>query len=184
MKYLRCKHKGQIHPHDCIRSFAGNFEENIDIKSLNEINNSDNLYFAIQYYPFRQELRKLPKVPLIYFYDNILILEKPSKASIEYIKKLQMQRQGYNINNVNNNRNISVNVKDISNEINNIITSSSLTIDNEKNTSKDIKMYPDLHRKKPSKKPNPLSLKKKQLKPLPEPIRIGLEKKKIKEKIY
>ena len=64
-----CKH-GLLSPTNCIRDYIGN-------------KNQFKYFVATQDNFLRIQLRKIPGVPLIFFEQNMLLMDKPSKISIE-----------------------------------------------------------------------------------------------------
>ena len=64
-----CKH-GLLSPTNCIRDYIGN-------------KNQLKYFVATQDNFLRIQLRKIPGVPLIFFEQNMLLMDKPSKISIE-----------------------------------------------------------------------------------------------------
>ena len=68
-KIEECKH-GLLSPTNCIRDYIGN-------------KNQFKYFVATQDNFLRVQLRKIPGVPLIFFEQNMLLMDKPSKISIE-----------------------------------------------------------------------------------------------------
>ena len=68
-KIESCKH-GLLSPTNCIRDYIGN-------------KNQFKYFVATQDNFLRIQLRKIPGVPLIFFEQNMLLMDKPSKISIE-----------------------------------------------------------------------------------------------------
>ena len=68
-KIEECKH-GLLSPTNCIRDYIGN-------------KNQFKYFVATQDNFLRIQLRKIPGVPLIFFEQNMLLMDKPSKISIE-----------------------------------------------------------------------------------------------------
>ena len=68
-KIEECKH-GLLSPTNCIRDYIGN-------------KNQLKYFVATQDNFLRIQLRKIPGVPLIFFEQNMLLMDKPSKISIE-----------------------------------------------------------------------------------------------------
>ena len=67
-KIEECKH-GQLSPTNCIRDYIGN-------------KNNSKYFVATQDNFLRIQLRNIPGVPLIFFEQNMLLMDKPSKISI------------------------------------------------------------------------------------------------------
>ena len=68
-KIEECTH-GLLSPTNCIRDYIGN-------------KNKSKYFVATQDNFLRVQLRKIPGVPLIFFEQNMLLMDKPSKISVE-----------------------------------------------------------------------------------------------------
>lgn len=68
-KIQQCHH-GLLSPTNCIRDYIGN-------------KNQSKYFVATQDNFLRMQLRNIPGVPLIFFEQNMLLMDKPSKVSIE-----------------------------------------------------------------------------------------------------
>lgn len=77
MKYKieDCKHGRILSPDDCIKSYIGS-------KNLKKY------FVATQDSVLRYKLRRIPGVPLLFFEQNMILVDKPSKASIEVSKRV------------------------------------------------------------------------------------------------
>lgn len=78
MSFLRCQHTDLAAPHDCIRA-------------LLRTDNPDHLLCAIQQVEFRNEVRNLRCVPLMFFRGNVALLESPDEISNQEKRKLKAQ---------------------------------------------------------------------------------------------
>lgn len=76
-KYRRetCTHETLITAQECMRRRIGK-------------KNKHKLCIATQDPELKEEFRKIPGVPLIYFYNNVLTLEDPSPASVNKSKRV------------------------------------------------------------------------------------------------
>jgi U3 small nucleolar RNA-associated protein 23 len=81
MKYTveKCTH-GIKYPEECIREFIGK-------------RNQKKHFVATQDMMLRRELRKVPGVPIVYFDNNLILVEKPSIASEEAYTKRESLKQ-------------------------------------------------------------------------------------------
>jgi len=71
-----CRHETLITAQECLRRRVGK-------------KNKHKLWVATQDAELRDEFRQIPGVPLIYFYNNVLTLEDPSKASVDKSKRVR-----------------------------------------------------------------------------------------------
>jgi U3 small nucleolar RNA-associated protein 23 len=74
-KIEECDHGKVLSPDQCIKTYIGK-------------RNLKKYFVATQDAHLRLQLRRIPGVPLIFFDQNMVMLEKPSKASIEASKRV------------------------------------------------------------------------------------------------
>lgn len=73
-KVEECQHGQVLSPENCIKSYIGK-------------KNIKKYFVATQDSFLRSHLRKIPGVPLLFFEQNMILVDKPSKASIDASKK-------------------------------------------------------------------------------------------------
>ncbi|KAJ3314228.1 WD repeat-containing protein 34 [Boothiomyces sp. JEL0838] len=75
----RCTHNPAVSAAECIKEIIGD-------------TNKNNYCVASQDVELRRHLGKIPGIPLVYINKSVIILEPPSKASLERSKELEIQK--------------------------------------------------------------------------------------------
>ncbi|KAJ3261798.1 Small subunit processome component [Boothiomyces macroporosus] len=75
----RCTHNPAVSAAECIKEIIGD-------------TNKNNYCAASQDVELRRHLGKIPGIPLVYINKSVIILEPPSKASLERSKQLEIQK--------------------------------------------------------------------------------------------
>lgn len=131
----RCKHENAIQAAECIKEIIGE-------------SNKFNYAVATQDAELRAHLRKIRGVPLLYINKSVLILEPPSHATLEFIKKVKLQ---FGIS--------SGVLTFIKNEVKKVLPKPSEIVVSRSKEAELLAM--PVRKRKRAKEPNPLSVKKK-----------------------
>lgn len=142
-KIEECQHGGQtLTPENCIKTYIGK-------------KNVKKYFVATQDSFLRLHLRKIPGVPLLFFEQNMILIDKPSKESIEASKR----REGLKEEPKKFEKKL---LKDNKDEIKEFLKEEYKQSDYYKKKQEDFKLNKLMGRiRKKAKGPNPLSVKKK-----------------------
>ena len=141
-KIEQCKH-GMMTPTNCIRDYIGK-------------KNNLKYFVATQDNFLRVQLRKIPGVPLIFFEQNMLLMDKPSRISIEASER----RENLKEDPKQKEKKILIEQKD---EITNFLVEEFKNSKYYKQKQEEFKLNKLMGKiRKKAKGPNPLSVKKKQ----------------------
>jgi U3 small nucleolar RNA-associated protein 23 len=141
-KIEECQHGQILSPDNCIKSYIGK-------------KNFKKYFVATQDSFLRQQLRKIPGVPLLFFDQNMILIDKPSQASVLASKKREELKEEPK-------KFEKKELKEKEKEIKQWVKDEYKKTDHYKNKAEQYKINKLMGRiRKKAKGPNPLSCKKK-----------------------
>ena len=141
-KIEECKHN-LLTPTNCIRDYIGK-------------KNNSKYFVATQDNFLRVQLRKIPGVPLIFFEQNMLLMDKPSKISVEASERRENLKEAPK-------QDEKKNIENQKKEIDEFLVEEFKNSKYYKQKQEELKLNKLMGKiRKKAKGPNPLSVKKKQ----------------------